>query len=55
MNIKKSIIPETTLSFNEWCELYKVSTRHRDFFKNTNHNNLNHIISIYTLKKNMHS
>lgn len=41
MNIKKSIIPENRISFNEWCQLYKVGTRHRDFFRNTNHNNLN--------------
>ena len=41
MNIKKSTNPETIISFNEWCELYKVSTRHKDFLKNTNHNNLN--------------
>jgi hypothetical protein len=52
MNIKKSIIPETTVSFNEWCELYKVGTRHKDFFRGTNHSNLNDCYDFTKFKVN---
>lgn len=52
MNIKKSTIPETTVSFNEWCQIYKVGTRHRDFFRTTNHSNLNDCYDFTKFKVN---